>query len=145
MELGLGALLHDIGKSVVDPRIINKPGRLTKEEYKIVQEHVVDGKRLLEKSNNKIAKNALIPLLQHHEKLSGVGYPYKLKGDQIHIFGRIAAIVDVYDAVTTKRPYKKAYSPFAALQLLSENKEDYDKELLEKFVQMLGDQVVTKT
>ncbi len=141
MELGLGAILHDIGKSLVDQRIINKPGRLTKDEYKIVQGHVVGGKKLLEKSNTKISQNAFIPILQHHEKLSGEGYPRNLKGEQIHPFGRIAAIVDIYDAVTTDRPYRKAHSPFEALQLISKTKGDYDEELLKKFVMMLGNQV----
>jgi HD-GYP domain-containing protein (c-di-GMP phosphodiesterase class II) len=72
--------------------------------------------------------------------LSGRGYPYKLKGDQIHLYGRIGAIVDFYDALTTERPYKKAFSPFEAFKLLSEVKEDYDQELIKEFIVMLGKQ-----
>lgn len=139
-ELGLGAILHDMGKSLVDPRIINKPGRLTEEEYKIVQKHVIHGVSLLEKSNGKIARSVFHPILQHHEKVFGKGYPYCLKGEQIHLFGRITAIVDFYDAVTTRRPYKRAYKPFEALQLIAECQEDYDGELLKEFVMMLGRQ-----
>ncbi len=141
MELGLGAILHDIGKGLINPHIINKPGRLTKDEFKIVQGHVVEGKKLLEKSNTKITQNVLIPILEHHEKLSGNGYPYKLKGEQIHPFGRIVALVDIYDAVTMERPYRKAHSPFEALQLMSKSKGDYDTELLKQFIMMLGNQV----
>ncbi|MFQ5962979.1 MAG: HD-GYP domain-containing protein [Candidatus Scalinduaceae bacterium] len=139
-ELGLGALLHDIGKSSIDPYILNKPGKLTKDEYDNVKNHVIAGKMLLENSNNKISKNAYIPILQHHEKISGKGYPYKLKGEQIHLFGRIAAIVDFFDALTTTRPYRKAYKPFEALQLMSEIKEDYDEKIVRDFITMLGHQ-----
>lgn len=140
VELGWGALLHDIGKNAVGLHIINKPGRLTEEEYKTVQDHVILGKRLLEASDGKISKKAFIPILQHHEKLSGKGYPNKLKGEQIHLHGRIAAIVDFFDAITTERPYKKACTPFEALQLISENQEDYDMKLLKNFIMMLGQQ-----
>ncbi len=138
IELGLGALLHDIGKCSVDPRILNKPGILTAEEFKDVQCHVTASKGLL---GQRISKNSLSTILQHHEKMSGSGYPYNLAGDQIHLFGRIGAIVDFYDALTTKRPYKKAYTPFEAFQLLSEVKEDYDQSLIKRFIVMLGNQV----
>jgi HD-GYP domain-containing protein (c-di-GMP phosphodiesterase class II) len=140
IELGLGALLHDIGKCSVDPRILNKPGKLTKSEFNKVQNHVIAAKELLKSSNTEIPKNSLYTILQHHERLSGNGYPYKLKGDQIHLFGRIGAIVDFYDALTTVRPYKNAYTPFEAFQLLSEVKEDYDQQLIKEFIVMLGNQ-----
>ena len=140
IELGLGALLHDIGKCSVDKHILNKPGILTKEEFKNVQCHVVASRDLLKESEMQIPENSLYTILQHHERLSGNGYPYKLKGDQIHLFGRIGAIVDFYDALTTERSYKKAYSPFEAFQLLFEVKEDYDQQLIKNFIVMLGNQ-----
>ncbi len=140
MELGVGALLHDIGKSLLDPRIINKPGKLTDEEYRIVQGHVVEGINLLERSSTKIPRNSFFPILQHHEKLSGRGYPYKLKEERIHLFGRITSIVDFYDALVTDRPYKKALDPFDALKLMSDYQEDYDQGLMKDFVVMLGEQ-----
>ncbi|MDR4505532.1 MAG: HD domain-containing protein [Candidatus Scalindua sp.] len=140
VELGLGALLHDIGKSLIDPCIINKPGKLTDEEYRIVQGHVIEGTNLLEKSNKKIPQNSFFSILQHHERLSGRGYPYKLKDKRIHLFGRITAIVDFYDALITDRPYKKALEPFDALKLMSDYPEDYDQSLMKDFVVMLGDQ-----
>jgi len=140
LELGLGALLHDFGKTSIELSILNKPGKLTKEEFCQVQKHVVTAKALLKSSNREVPKHSLFTILQHHEKLSGRGYPYKLKGDQIHLYGRIGAIVDFYDALTTERPYKKALSPFEAFKLLSEVKEDYDQELIKEFIVMLGKQ-----
>jgi len=139
-ELGLGALLHDIGKCTIDPQLINKPGKLTPEEYKAVQNHVLEAKLILETQKNKIPQRSLYPILQHHEKLSGNGYPYKLKKDEIHLFGRLTGIVDFYDAVTTVRPYKEAYTPFQAFKLLSEVKEDYDQKLVRGLIVMLGNQ-----
>ncbi|MFQ5685576.1 MAG: HD-GYP domain-containing protein [Candidatus Scalindua sp.] len=139
-ELGLGALLHDVGKCSIEPHILNKPGRLTEDEYKNVQNHVIASQELLKGSNMQLPQKSTITIMQHHEKLSGNGYPYKLKGDQVHLYGRIGAIVDFYDALTTERPYKKAYSPFEAFQLLSEVKEDYDQQLIKKFIVMLGNQ-----
>ena len=143
-ELGLGALLHDLGKCSIALRILNKPGKLTKEEFFKVQKHVITAKELLKNSNREIPKNSLFTILQHHEKLSGRGYPYQLKGDQIHLYGRIGAIVDFYDALTTERPYKKAFSPFEAFKLLSDFQDDYDKKLIKKFIVMLGKQVQQK-
>ncbi len=140
LELGLGALLHDLGKTSIELRILNKPGKLTKEEFFKVQQHVITAKALLKSSNRDVPESSLCTILQHHEKLSGRGYPYKLKGDQIHLYGRIGAIVDFYDALTTERPYKKAFSPFEAFKLLSEVKEDYDQELIKEFIVMLGKQ-----
>ena len=140
IELGLGALLHDIGKCSIETRILNKPGILTEEEFENMRHHVVASNDLLKDCNIQIPQKSTITIMQHHEKLSGNGYPYKLKGDQIHLYGRIGAIVDFYDALTTERPYKKAYSPFEAFQLLFEVKEDYDQQLIKQFIVMLGNQ-----
>ncbi|GJQ58249.1 MAG: HD domain-containing protein [Candidatus Scalindua sp. AMX11] len=140
LELGLGALLHDIGNSMIDPCIINKPGKLTDEEYRIVQGHVKEGINLLEGIRNQIPQNSFFAILQHHEKLSGLGYPYKLKDERIHLFGRITGIVNFYDALVSDRPYKKALEPFDALKLMSDYQEDYDQCLMKDFVVMLGDQ-----
>ncbi|GJQ60211.1 MAG: HD-GYP domain-containing protein [Candidatus Scalindua sp. AMX11] len=141
IELGLGAMLHDIGKSLINPRIINKPGRLTKDEFDVVQRHVVEGKKLLGDITTQMPENVFKVILQHHEKLTGGGYPYRLRGDDIHLFGRIVAIVDLYDAITIERPYRKANSPFEVLQLMSNSNGEYDNELLKQFVLLLGSQV----
>ncbi len=139
-ELGLGTLLHDIGKCTIEPHILNKPGKLTDEEFTDVQNHVIAAKTILNKNNTKTPHNSLLTILQHHEKLSGKGYPYNLKGSQISVFGRICALVDFYDALTTERSYKKAFSPFEAFGLLSKIKEDYDQNLIKKLIIMLGKQ-----
>lgn len=105
-----------------------------------VQHHVTASNDLLKDSDHHIPENSLYTILEHHEKLPGNGYPRKLKGNQIHLFGRIGAIVDFYDAMTTKRSYKKAYTPFETFQLLSEVREDYDQSLIKSFIIMLGHQ-----
>lgn len=140
-ELGLGALLHDIGKCSIDPRILNKPGKLTDEEFKLVQNHVITAKTILNENKTEIPRNSLLTILQHHEKLSGKGYPYNLKGSQVSIFGRICSLIDFYDALTTERSYKKAFSPFQAFELLSKIKEDYDHNLIKKLIVIMGKQI----
>ncbi len=138
-DLGLGALLHDLGKTKINDKLINKPGKLTAAEYKTVTHHVTLGYEML-KENRSIPERAFHPLLEHHEKLSGKGYPNKLAADEIHLLGRITAIIDIYDALTTQRAYKKAFTPFDALSLLSKNEKDYDKNIFTQFVQLIHKQ-----
>ncbi|MBI4665936.1 MAG: DUF3391 domain-containing protein [Nitrospinae bacterium] len=135
-DLGLGSILHDLGKSRVDQKLINKPGKLTDDEYKAVSNHVTLGYEML-KNHKSVPERALIPLLQHHEKLTGKGYPNKLAGDDIHYFGRIAAIIDIYDALTTERAYKKAFRPFDALALLTKSEGDFDMALITTFIKLI--------
>ncbi|OGG03406.1 MAG: hypothetical protein A3F83_12630 [Candidatus Glassbacteria bacterium RIFCSPLOWO2_12_FULL_58_11] len=141
--LGLGAMLHDVGKSLVDPLLINKPGRLTDEEFQKMKDHVLLGVNIL-KENHELPDRVYEPVAQHHEKMTGIGYPYGLKDDQITQFGRISSIVDIYDALTTERSYKKALSPFEALSFLSKTQKDYDNNLLTQFILMLGKQIEQK-
>ncbi|MEN2985560.1 MAG: HD-GYP domain-containing protein [Thermodesulfovibrionaceae bacterium] len=136
-KLGLGAILHDIGKSEIPHEILNKQGRLNDTEYKIIQQHVIKGYEIL-KDRKEIPSESLIAVIQHHEKISGKGYPFKLKDGDIKIFGRIAAIADCYDALTTRRPYKPPLTPFFALSILVKEKSNYDSELLKLFIKMLG-------
>ena len=138
--LGLGAMLHDLGKSLVESKLINKPGRLTEQEFARMKDHVLLGVNVL-KENHELPDKALEPVAQHHEKMTGIGYPYGLKDDQIGIFGRISSIVDIYDALTTERSYKKALSPFEALSFLSKTQDDYDQSILTQFIVMLGKQI----
>ena len=138
--LGLGAMLHDVGKSQVDSKLINKPGRLTDDEFAKMKSHVNQGVNLL-RDHHKMPQKVLEVVAQHHEKLGGNGYPSGLSGDELTLFGRIASIVDIYDALTTARSYKKAFTPFEALSILSKNEEDYDRSLLKELVMMLGRQI----
>jgi HD-GYP domain-containing protein (c-di-GMP phosphodiesterase class II) len=138
-DLGLGSLLHDLGKSRVESKLINKPGKLTDTEYVKVQNHVILGYEMLQ-GNKSIPERALYPLLQHHEKLTGTGYPNKLPAEKIHIFGRIASIIDIYDALTTERVYKKAFRPFDALALITKTEGEFDKDLVTTFIKLIHKQ-----
>lgn len=136
-RLGIGAMLHDLGKSAIPHEILNKQGRLTDEEFAIMKTHVVESERLLRPQKD-IPEESFVALLQHHERLTGRGYPFGLSGEQIKPFGRITAIADCYDAMTTQRPYKPAFTPFHALSLMVNEKGNYDAELLTEFIKMLG-------
>ena len=112
--------LHDLGKIGVPDNILHKPGPLTPEEWKIMQSHVEIGYELVRYSSQDILKYAAIISYQHHEKWDGTGYPNGLKGEEIHILGRIAALADVFDALTHDRCYKKAWPIEDVLQLIKE-------------------------
>ncbi|MBB6478744.1 DUF3369 domain-containing protein [Spirochaeta isovalerica] len=102
--------MHDIGKIGIPEAIINKPGKLTKEEFEVIKTHTIIGYEILKGSDRSILKAAAIIALQHHEKWDGSGYPYGLAGEDIHIYGRITAIADVFDALDHKRVYKNPWS-----------------------------------
>ncbi len=136
-ELGMGSTLHDIGKVKISKDILNKPNRLTVLEFKEIQKHVMFGYDIARKFGD-MPEGAFIPILQHHEKLSGKGYPNHLQGDEIHAMGRIASMVDTYDAITASRPYRRALKPFYALKVISNENENYAPELYREFVKLLG-------
>lgn len=137
LNLGLGALLHDIGKCTISPEILNKLGRLTSTEFKIMKNHVIEGERIL-KGRPYFSEDSLAAVTQHHERLSGKGYPYNLTGAKISIFGKITAITDSYDSLTTDKPYKLALTPFEALSILVKECEHYDSDLLRAFIKLIG-------
>lgn len=135
--LGVGAILHDLGKSAVPCEILNKRGRLSAAEFDAIKKHVVEGERIV-RAHQSIPGPSHLVVLQHHERLSGRGYPAGLSGAEIGLFGRICAIADSYDAMTTRRPYQAPMTPFAALSRLSGLFSEYDKDLLVAFIRMLG-------
>lgn len=136
-ELGAGFFLHDLGKVSIPPEIINKPGRLSDEEMTEVRKHPSAGFKILREARQLTEESKTI-VLQHHERVDGLGYPKKLRGNDIHIYGRICSIADVYDALTSDRPYRKRMTPFEALQLMKDEMiNHFQKELFEKFVLML--------
>jgi len=137
--LGTGAMMHDIGKSEIPSELLNKQGRLDPMEYLLMQEHVRIGAEILHNSVE-FPADGMPAVLQHHEKLNGKGYPRAERGEAIKLFGRICAIADCYDALTTIRSYKDAFIPFEALKIITEQTEAYDKSLLKHFVVMLGRQ-----
>ena len=117
----LGGLLHDIGKLAVPTFILNKPGALTADEFKIIRCHPSEGRRLLKELKLPIASILAIIAVQHHEHIDGSGYPHHIRGKSIHPYSRITAIADVYDALTSVRPYKKAYKPNVVYQMMMHN------------------------
>ena len=133
-----GILVHDIGKTKVSTDILNKKGKLTKEEFEEIKKHPEYGAEILDATDTKFKEERIVTL-QHHENFDGTGYPYGLKKEEIHTCGKISRIIDVYDALTTKRSYKDATRPFAALLEMKDNMLNcFDTELFKEFIQFLG-------
>lgn len=126
--------LHDIGKITVDQDILHKPSRLSEEEFQIIKEHTTNAHHILKRSKRKIVQAGDIIAHQHHEKWDGTGYPQGLKGEEIHIYGRIVALVDVLDALTHKRIYKESWSFEKASNYIIDHKgTQFDPYLVELF------------
>jgi len=132
-NFGVGAMLHDIGKLKVSPAILDKPGRLTDEERKQVELHCVFGYEMLI-SQTELSATSAHCALQHHEKFDGTGYPRGLRGDAIHEFGRLLAVPDVFDALTSNRVYRKAFLPQEAIEFLyAQTGTHFDKRVVDLF------------
>lgn len=134
-ELALGALLHDIGKTLIPLNVLNKPGKLSDDEFTIMRSHSEAGFELLRKS---CAEMSVVPMhvaYQHQERFDGKGYPRGLHDCQIHEYARIVAIADVYDALTSDRPYRKAMPPHQAYEILQASSgTHFDGEILQSFL-----------
>ena len=136
--VGIGGLLHDIGKTLTPDHILNKPGKLTADEFVIMKEHVVHSRLILEKTKG-LSQVSMDVAAMHHEKFDGNGYPKGLKGDEISLAGQMSAIVDVYDALTAERCYHKGREPAEALKfLLNGAGSHFNSELVKKFIQSIG-------
>lgn len=134
-ELCLAALMHDIGKTKIDPGIINKPGRLSMMEYRIVQEHARYSYDILDE-NYLISARTKQAVLHHHENEDGTGYPDRLVGDEIPPYAKIIHVADVYDALTSKRPYKKPYALSEAIEyLMGGSNVLFDRKAVEAFLE----------
>jgi putative nucleotidyltransferase with HDIG domain len=137
-QAGIGGMVHDVGKMRTPDAILNKPGKLTDEEFAIMRHHVVASREILEITPH-ISQTALHVAAQHHERHDGSGYPNRLKGEEIAPLGRMAAIVDVYDAITSDRVYHKGMPPTEALRKLLEwSRFHFDPELVHAFVRVVG-------
>jgi len=131
------APLHDIGKIGIPDHILLKPGRLNADEMEIMRTHAAIGAAILNDGHNKLIRNGAVIALTHHEKFDGSGYPHGLRGEAIPLFGRIVAVADVFDALTSSRPYKEAWSMERAFDWLRENAgSHFDPECVTAF---LGD------
>lgn len=124
--------MHDVGKVGIFDSILNKPGRLTWEEFEIIKTHTIIGYNIFKNSHRKLLKAAAIITLQHHEKYDGTGYPNGLKGEAIHIYGRITCLADVFDALGSDRVYKKAWPLEKILEYIkSESGKSFDPKLVQ--------------
>lgn len=141
-RLGAGLLLHDIGKSRIDEAILNKRGPLTDEEWRAMRQHPDHGREILEATGD-VDPLALTIVHQHHEKCTGRGYPRGLREPDIHLYSKICTLADVFDALTTERPYKQALDSFPALRIMqSDMREDFHPHLFREFIRMLGSPAV---
>lgn len=130
--LKIASPMHDIGKVGIPDAVLNKPAKLDAQEWKIMQTHAHLGYEMLKNSDRPILKSAAIVAKEHHEKWDGSGYPNALKGEDIHIYGRITAIADVFDALGSKRVYKEAWELDRVLELFKEEKgKHFDPKLVD--------------
>ena len=137
-EMALGGLLHDVGKAKVPDEILNKPAKLSDAEFAKMKSHVVQSIILLQHTPN-ICQTALEVAGQHHERYDGTGYPNRLKGEEISLHGQMGAIVDVYDALTSERVYKKGMPPTTALAKLYEwSKFHFHPDLVRSYIRSVG-------
>jgi putative two-component system response regulator len=135
--------LHDVGKIAISDTILNKPGKLSAEEFEEMKKHAAFGVQIIEKieasaSASDFLKYAKIFAGTHHEKWDGTGYPRGLAGENIPLQGRIMALADVYDALASERPYKKAFSPAEALKIIRDGKgSQFDPVLTDTFIEVM--------
>jgi putative nucleotidyltransferase with HDIG domain len=137
-ELGLGGMLHDVGKSKLPQEIINKKGALTEEEFQVIKNHTANGMEVI-RGLGCYGDNVTQMVGQHHEKYNGEGYHQGLAGEDIALFARICKLTDVYDALTTRRSYKKSLKTMEALTIMKTKMgHEFDPKLLNSFIRMMG-------
>ncbi len=137
-EAGVAGLLHDIGKMAIPSEVLNKPGKLTDEEFRRVCDHPQAGTDILLECKQ-VSALVIDVCLHHHEKIDGTGYPHRLAGDQISLFARMAAVCDVYDAITSNRPYKRGWDPAESIRKMAEwCHRHFDETVFQAFVKSVG-------
>jgi putative nucleotidyltransferase with HDIG domain len=137
-EAGMAGLLHDLGKAVMPMEVLNKPGKLTDEEFRIMKSHPAEGHRMLVEGGV-AGEIPLDVVLHHHEKVDGSGYPKGLKGDAISLFAKMGAVCDVYDAITSNRPYKSGWDPAESIRKMTEwSTGHFDQRIFQAFVKSVG-------
>lgn len=138
-EAGMAGLVHDLGKALMSNEVLNKPGALTNEEFAIMKKHPEEGHRLLVEGRG-VGPVPLDVCLHHHEKINGLGYPHKLKGDEISLYSKMGAVCDVYDAITSNRPYKAGWDPAESIQKMAHWAKEghFDERIFQAFVKSIG-------
>ena len=135
---GMAGLMHDLGKALMPMEVLNKPGKLTEAEFSIIKTHPVEGHRML-LTGRDVSPLVLDVCLHHHEKTDGSGYPKGLKADEISLFAKMGAVCDVYDAITSNRPYKSGWDPAESLRKMAEwSNGHFDGKVFQAFVKSLG-------
>jgi len=135
---GMAGLMHDLGKALMPMEVLNKPGKLTDAEFNIIKTHPSEGHRML-LTGRDVSPVVLDVCLHHHEKTDGSGYPKGLKADQISLFAKMGAVCDVYDAITSNRPYKLGWDPAESLRKMAEwANGHFDGKVFQAFVKSLG-------
>ena len=136
-QAGLAGLLHDLGKSAMPEDVLNKPGKLTEDEFAVMRTHPERGHEMLSEARG-ATEPVLDVCLHHHERFDGTGYPHRLTGDAISLFARMGAVCDVYDAITSNRPYKSGWDPSESLARMASWKGHFDPAIFQAFVRSLG-------
>jgi putative nucleotidyltransferase with HDIG domain len=137
-DAGLAGLLHDVGKMAIPLEVLNKPGKLTDAEFALIKTHSEKGHEMLLEGKN-INKAVLDVCLHHHERMDGAGYPKGRREDEISLFAKMGAVCDVYDAITSDRPYKNGWDPSEAVHKMAEwSKSHFDNRVFQAFVKSIG-------
>jgi cyclic di-GMP phosphodiesterase len=136
-EAGMAGMLHDLGKAAMPQDVLNKPGKLTDEEFAIIKQHPVRGYEML-LAGGATSDSVMDVVRHHHERVDGTGYPDRLKGEEISLLSRMGAVCDVYDAVTSNRPYKAGWDPAHALAQMASWKGHFDETIFQSFVKSVG-------
>jgi len=135
---GMAGLLHDVGKMMIPLEILNKPGKLTDAEFELIKSHPAEGYKMLQ-SGNGISEIAQDVCLHHHEKVDGNGYPDRLSNQQISLYAKMGAVCDVYDAITSNRPYRNGWEPSESIRKMAEwSAGHYDPVVFQAFVKSIG-------
>lgn len=139
-NIAIASQLHDVGKINIPEELVKKTGRYDTFEWGIIEKHTMDGAKILSGSSSTVLQTAEEIALSHHEKWDGTGYPHGLKGQEVPLVGRICALADVYDALTTTRPYKQPMSSHDACKLITENRGKlFDPDLVDIFIKKCED------
>ncbi len=137
-KVGVAGLLHDLGKAMMPMEVLNKPGKLTDAEFRIMKGHPEEGYKLLQESSG-VDEIAFDVVLHHHEKTDGSGYPKGLKDGEISLYAKMGAVCDVYDAITSNRPYKAGWDPAESLRKMAEwANGHFDPRIFQAFVKSVG-------